>query len=158
MTHAVMPTMIAATIVMGITVCSLIGRLGFGLIGDFANKRYLITIGITLQIIGVFVLSFVHRDSVWLIVLFLLTYAPGFGATIPLRFALQADYFGTENLGAIMGAMALVSMVGGLASPIIAGWIFDFTGSYHLAWWLFALVSVPAIPMMLLAKPPRAQL
>ena len=151
------PTTIAATTVMGITVCSLIGRLGFGFIGDFANKRYLITIGIILQTIGIFVLTFVHMESVWLIIAFLLTYAPGFGATIPLRLALQADYFGTENLGAIMGAMALVGMVGGLASPIIAGWIFDFTGSYHLAWQLFALASVPAIPMMLLAKPPRAQ-
>ena len=150
------PTTIAATTVTGITVCSLIGRLGFGFIGDFANKRYLITIGITLQIIGIFALSFVHMDMIWLIVPFLLTYAPGFGATIPLRLALQADYFGTESLGAIMGAMALASMMGGLASPIIAGWIFDTTGSYHLAWQLFALVSVPAIPMMLLAKRPSA--
>jgi len=152
------PTTIAATTVTGITVCSLIGRLGFGFIGDFANKRYLITIGIALQTIGIFVLTFVHMDNVWLIVAFLLTYAPGFGATIPLRFALQADYFGAENLGAIMGAMALVGMLGGLASPIIAGWLFDFTGSYQLAWQLFALASVPAIPMMLLAKSPRPQL
>jgi sugar phosphate permease len=149
------PTAIAATVVTGITVCSLIGRLGFGFIGDFANKRNLITIGIILQTIGIFALSFVHMDRVWLIVPFLLTYAPGFGATIPLRLALEADYFGTESLGAIMGVMALVSMVGGLASPIIAGWIFDATGSYQLAWQLFALVSVPAIPLMLLIKPPR---
>lgn len=150
------PTAMAAATVMGITVSSLIGRLGFGFIGDFANKRYLITIGIILQTIGIFVLTFVHMENLWLIVVFLLTYAPGFGATIPLRFALQADYFGTKNLGAIMGAMALVGMVGGLASPIIAGWIFDVTGSYHLAWQLFAVVSIPAIPMMLLAKSPRA--
>jgi len=151
------PTTIAATTVTGISVCSLIGRLGFGFIGDFANKRYLITIGITLQTIGVFLLTFVHIDSVWLIFAFLLTYAPGFGATIPLRFALQADYFGTKNLGGIMGAITLVSMAGGLASPIIAGWIFDYTGSYHLAWQLSALVTVPAIPMMLLTKSPRAK-
>jgi len=148
-------TTIAATTVTGITVCSLIGRLGFGFIGDFANKRYLITIGIVLQTIGIFILTFVHADSIWFIIAFLLTYAPGFGATIPLRLALQADYFGTANLGAIMGAMALVGMVGGLASPIIAGWIFDFSGSYHLAWQLFALASIPSIPMMLLAKAPR---
>ena len=152
------PTTLAATTVTGMTVCSLIGRLGFGFIGDFANKRYLITIGIILQTIGVFALSFVHMDRVWLIIPFLLTYAPGFGATIPLRPALQADYFGTRSFGAIMGVMALVGMVGGLASPVIAGWIFDVKGSYLLAWQLFALVSVPAIPAMLLAKPPRAQL
>jgi len=151
------PTTIAAMAVTGMTVFSLIGRLGFGFIGDFANKRYLIAIGISLQIVGVFILSFVHMDRIWLIIPFLLTYAPGFGATMPLRPALQADYFGIGRFGAIMGAMTLVGMVGGLASPVIAGWIFDITGSYLLAWQLFALVSVPAIPLMLLAKPPRAQ-
>jgi len=147
---------LAATVVTGVTVSSLIGRLGFGLLGDFANKRYLITIGIALQTLGIFILSFVASDKLWLIIPFLLTYAPGFGATIPLRPALQADYFGIRNYGTIMGVMTLISMTGGLASPIIAGWIFDTTGSYQLAWQLFALITVPALPLMLLAKAPAA--
>ena len=145
---------LAATVVTGVTVSSLIGRLGFGLVGDFANKRYLITIGITLQTIGVFILSFVTKDRIWLIVPYLLTYAPGFGATVPLRLALIADYFGSRNYGTIMGIMTLISMAGGLASPIIAGWIFDTTGSYQLAWQLFALITIPAIPLKLLSKAP----
>jgi MFS family permease len=150
-------TTMAATTVTGVTVCSLIGRLGFGFLGDFANKRYLIAIGITLQMIGIFVLSFIDMDRVWIIIPFLLTYAPGFGATMPLRPALQADYFGTDNYGTIMGLMMLVSMVGGLASPIVAGWIFDVTGSYNLAWLIYAMVTLPAIPFMLLAKPPKVE-
>jgi len=151
------PTTMAATTVTGLTVCSLIGRLGFGFLGDFANKRYLIAIGITLQMIGVFVLSFIHMDRAWIIIPFLLTYAPGFGATMPLRPALQADYFGTDNYGTIMGLMMLVSMVGGLASPIVAGWIFDVTGSYNMAWLIFAMITFPAVPFMLLAKPPKVE-
>ncbi len=147
----------AATVVTGITISSLIGRLGFGLIGDFANKKYLITIGITLQAIGVFIFAFVDSDKLWLIIPFLLTYAPGFGATVPLRLALLADYFGPRNYGAIIGIMTLVSMAGGLASPIVAGWIYDATGSYQLAWQLFALITIPALPLMLLAKPPMTE-
>jgi OFA family oxalate/formate antiporter-like MFS transporter len=147
----------AATVMMGVTACSLIGRLGFGVIGDFANKRHLMAIGLTLQAIGIFIFSLVDSDRVWVIIPFLLTYAPGFGATIPLRPALQADYFGTKSFGAIMGIMTLIGMVGGLASPVIAGWIFDVTGSYHTAWLLFALASLPAIPLMLLAKAPSAE-
>jgi len=53
--------------------------------------------------------------------------------------------------------MGLIGMLGGVASPVIAGWLFDVMGSYHLAWQLFALVSAPAIPMMLLAKAPEAE-
>ncbi len=148
-------TTLAATAVTGITLCSLIGRLGFGLLGDFANKRTLIAIGMALQALGVFIFSFVDTERVWLLIPFLLTYAPGFGATIPLRLAIQADYFGTANYGTIMGMMMLISMVGGLASPIIAGWLYDTIGSYQMAWQIFALITLPAAPLMLLARPPR---
>jgi len=147
------PTTIAATAVTGMTLCSLIGRLSFGLLGDFANKRYLITIAITLQIFGILIFSFVDMNRIWLIVPFLLIYGSGYGGPIPLRPSLQADYFGTKSFGTIMGLMSVVSMLGGLTSPVVAGWIFDVMGSYRLAWQLFALVTVPAIPLMLLAKP-----
>lgn len=150
-------TAIAATAVMGMTLSSLIGRLGFGFLGDFTNKRYLVAIALTLQAIGLFIFSFVGIDKIWLIIPFLLTYGPGYGGPIPLRPALQADYFGTRSFGAIMGLMSSIGMLGGLASPVVAGWIFDVTGSYGLAWQIFAVVTLPAIPLLLLAKPPVAQ-
>ena len=150
-------TTLAATAVTGMTLSSVIGRLGFGFLGDFVNKRYLIAIAFSLQTIGLFLFSFTEAEKAWLLVLFLLVYSPGYGAPIALRPALQADYFGVRNFGTIMGLMSIVSMLGGLSSPIIAGWIFDITGSYRLAWQIFTLVSIPAIPLMLLAKPPRAK-
>ncbi|MFC1934078.1 MFS transporter [Chloroflexota bacterium] len=151
------PTAIAATAVTGLTLCSLIGRLGFGFLGDLTSKRYLMAVAYTLQAIGIFVFAFADFNRAWLIVLFLLAYAPGYGAPKPLRAALQADYFGTRSFGTIMGLMASMSMIAALVSPVVAGWIFDVTGSYRLAWQLFALATLPAIPLMLLAKPPKAQ-
>jgi len=147
-------TAIAATAVSGMTLCSLIGRFGFGFLGDFANKRYLIAIALCLQTIGVFIFSYINMDRAWLVIPFLLLYAPGYGGPIPLRPALQADYFGTRNFGTIMGLMTLISMVGGLVSPVYAGWIFDTTGSYSLAWRVIALSVIPGIPLVLISKPP----
>ncbi|MDP2730734.1 MAG: MFS transporter [Dehalococcoidales bacterium] len=147
-------TAIAATAVTGMTLFSLVGRLGFGLIGDFTNKRYLIAIAITLQTIGILIFSYVGNGSTWLIILFLLTYGAGFGGPIPLRAALQADFFGVKSFGTTMGLMSMIIMLGGLASPVIAGWIFDTSGSYVLAWQLFALTGVPGIALILLARPP----
>jgi MFS family permease len=149
------PTAIAALSVTGMTVCSLIGRLGFGLIGDYANKRYLIALSIVLQTVGLACFAFITRDAMWLLIAFLLTYGPGFGGPIPLWPGLQADYFGTRNFGTIMGLLTLTSVVGGLASPIVAGWIFDVTGSYRTAWEISILVALPAIPLMLLNRPPH---
>ena len=151
------PTAIGATAVMGLTLCSLIGRIGFGFLGDFHNKRYLIAIALTLQAIGLFIFSLIDVNRIWLIIPFLLIYGTGFGGPVPLRPALQADYFGMSSFGTIMGLMASISMIGGLVSPVFAGWVFDVTGSYRLAWWVVTLTTVPAIPLILLAKPPRAK-
>ena len=151
------PTAMAAMAVPGMTLSSLIGRIGFGFLGDFTSKRYLIAIALALQTIGIIIFSFVNMGRAWLIIPFLVIYGSGYGGPIPLRPALQADYFGARNFGTIMGLMLIVSMMGGLASPVIAGWFFDTTGSYQQAWQLFALTTVPAIPLILLAKPPDGQ-
>jgi len=148
-------TTIAALAVTGMTLCSLIGRIGFGMFGDFFNKRYLIAASLGLQAVGLFVFSTMAGDKLWLLPVFLLTFGPGYGGPIPLRPALMADYFGTKNFGTIMGLSGVVSMAGGLASPVVAGSIFDSTGSYQLAWIIFALITLPSVPLMLLARPPK---
>ncbi len=148
-------TTIAALSVTGMTVCSLIGRLGFGVFGDYANKRYLIAASIGLQTVGLVFFAFITSNSMWLLVAFLLTYGPGFGGPIPLWPGLQADFFGTRSFGSIMGLLTLTSVIGGLASPIVAGWIFDTTESYRLAWLISIFVTLPAIPLLLLNRPPR---
>ncbi|MFC1952826.1 MFS transporter [Chloroflexota bacterium] len=148
------PGTIAAIAVTGMTLASLIGRLSFGFLGDFRDKRYLIAIALSLQAVGLFVFSFIEAGNIWLILLFLITYAPGYGGPIPLRPALQADYFGTKNFGTILGLIATVGMFGGLISPVFTGWVYDITGNYYLVWRLFALLLLPSIPLMLLAKPP----
>jgi Cyanate permease len=149
------PTMTAATAVTGLTLCSLIGRLGFGLLGDVVTKRYLLAISITLQAFGVFILSYINVNTAWLLIPTLLIYGTGYGGPLPLRPALIADYFGTIRLGTIMGIMSAIGQLSGLASPVLAGWVFDVTGGYHLAWYIIALFTVPAIPLILLANPPR---
>ena len=70
---------------------------------------------------------------------------------------MQADYFGIRNFGTIMGLMSSISMLGGLFSPVVAGWIFDVTGSYSVAWQLFGITTIPSILLILLAKPPKVR-
>ena len=106
---------------------------------------------------GLIIFSFIDVDRAWLIIPFLLTYAPGYGGPVPLRPAMLADYFGRKSFGTIFGWLLLMSMGGGIASPVFAGWIFDVMGNYRLAWQIMACITVPAIPLVLLAKPPGAK-
>ncbi|MDD5287963.1 MAG: MFS transporter [Dehalococcoidales bacterium] len=149
-------TSIAAVAVTGMTLCSLIGRIGIGFLGDFTDKRYLIALSLGLQTTGLILFSLVGVDKMWILILFLLTFGPGFGGLMPLRPALQADYFGTKSFGTITGLMSVIATIGGLASPIFAGWIFDSTDSYRLAWQIFAVISLPGIPLVLLTHPPKS--
>ena len=149
------PSTAAALVVTGITLLSLIGRIGFGLLGDFFPKRYLIALAVFMQAVGVFIFAFIEFDRSWLLLLFLLIFAPGYGGPMPLRPGLQADYFGTKSYGTIMGLMSAVGMPAGLASPVLAGWVFDVTGSYRLAWQIISLLTLPAAILMLFATPPQ---
>ena len=151
-----LPSATAALAVTGFTLFSLVGRAGFGFLGDAANKRYLLTLALALQTIGMFLLNLIQMDRMWILVVFLFIFGTGWGAPIPLKPAIQADYFGTKSIGTIMGLLMLTATIGGLASPIIAGRIFDVTGSYHLAWQILGLITLPAVPLMLLTRPPKA--
>lgn len=58
------------------------------------------------------------------------------GARGPSITAKTADLFPGSQLGTILGAITVGTGVGSAAGSWLAGWSFDFTGSYHLAFWL----------------------
>lgn len=58
------------------------------------------------------------------------------GARGPSITAKTADLFPGSQLGTILGAITIGTGIGAGAGAWLAGWSFDFTGSYHLAFWL----------------------
>ncbi len=138
--------------VMGMTLISLVGRLGFGWLGDIRDKRHLLVITLSLQCIGVLILA--NITSPWHLIPFLIAFSPAYGGPIPLRPAIIGEYFGRTSFGAIHGLLMAVTVLGGLTGPIFAGWISDVTGDYRLAFLLLAFTSLAAIPAILAAKRP----
>ena len=53
--------------------------------------------------------------------------------------ALAAELFGTEHLAAIYGVVSMASGIGGVIGPFLAGYLFDLSASYTLAFLLGAL-------------------
>jgi hypothetical protein len=72
-----------------------------------------------------------------------------------VRSSLQADYFGLKEFGAIQGMALTVMTLGAYVGPIHAGWMYDVSGSYRLAFVLLALGPLLAAPLILSAKPPQ---
>ena len=65
-----------------------------------------------------------------------------------------ADYYGRQHLGTIRGITLPVQIAGQAVGPITAGFVFDATGSYHVAFVVFACVVTLGSVLVLTAVPP----
>ncbi len=66
-----------------------------------------------------------------------------------------ANYYGRQNLGTIQGVTLPVQIGGQALGPVTAGFVFDITGSYHIAFVFFACAVSLASLLVLMAVPPR---
>lgn len=135
------------------TLTSIVGRLGFGYLGDRIEKRYCLAMALALMGAGQLVL--VWADTLWQAMAALALIAPGFGGMVPVRPAMLADYFGTKHFGQINGWGRLMFTTGGAIGAWLVGYVFDVTEGYTLAWLISGLVVLAGVPAMLLATPPR---
>ena len=76
------------------------------------------------------------------------------GLHLLLRLA-WAEYYGREHLGSITGITLPVQVGGQALGPIIAGFLYDFTGSYLWPFRIFSTSVFIAGILVLTATPPR---
>ncbi|MGQ9572301.1 MAG: MFS transporter [Dehalococcoidia bacterium] len=144
----------ASAMAMGIPFGSLLGRISFGWLADYVAKRRLVAAAYACQGLGI--LIFASIASPWQAVLFLVVFALGWGGTIPVLPALQADYFGLRAFGAIQGLTWAIATLGAFGGPIFAGAVYDVLGSYRPAFFLMTLTTMAAVPLILLMGRPLA--
>ena len=138
---------LAAASVTAMTLLSLLGRLGFGYLADTLDKRHVTAACYTIT--GLSLLLYATVYSGWQALYVLPVFALGFGGSIPVRPAFQAEYFGLRAFGAIQGLAFTIATLGGLLGPVFAGWMYDVTESYRLAFVVLSAVSLLAVPLVL---------
>ena len=126
----------AGLVAAAIPLFSIIGRFGFGWLGDVFDKRYVIAV--TFGFMGMGMLAFSHMQATWAIYLFLFLFSPGFGGGSVLRGAVLREYFGRDSFGKMIGILMGFASIGGIIGPTLAGWVFDTLGSYDFIWLVFA--------------------
>ena len=86
--------------------------------------------------------------------LYLLAAAVGFawgsGTVTP---ALVAELFGLSSHGLILGVLVCGYAIGGAVGPLVAGYIFDVTYSYQLAFLVCAALSISSVILASLLRP-----
>jgi len=143
----------AGMVILAISIVSLLGRLASGVVGDKWDKRRVIAVAFVFQFIGT--LFFAYTSNNWHLVAFVVFWGIGFGASIPIRFSMLADYFGRRHFGTIMGIMMTFSTVFGVVGPIFVGLMFDVRGNYREPYLILAASIVFTIPLILTLTPPN---
>ncbi len=140
----------------GMVFASLIGRFGFGILGDYIDKRYLLIATYMLQAIGIFVLDSVQgMNQVWV---FVVIYGIAYGGAIPLYFAIVGDYFGRTNYATIRGFQQFFTIPAVVFGPIYAGLVFDISGDYSFAFMSFIGTLLVGMVFVFLARNPLSKL
>jgi MFS family permease len=94
----------------------------------------------------------------WMVIAFAVLHGLAWGARGPLMAAIRADYFGSAAFGAISGASSMVTMLGMMGGPLVAGMLADRTGTYRLGFTVLAVLAALGSFCFLLARrppPPR---
>ena len=146
------------------SIFALAGALGLvsavgGFISDRIGRELAYMLGCIAMILGILVLLPIRdTSSPWLLYLFAVLYGVGVGIDRPITMAAKADVFPGKHLGMIMGFNNLGYGLGGALGPWLAGYIFDVTGSYTLAFIISILSLIVGIALMWAAAPRKVRL
>src|SRR5205823_427145 len=109
-----------------------------GWLGDLLGRRRMMIVSSGLMTVGFIIFAYVTAERWWLLPAFWLVFGLGHAGWVALSQALVADYFGARRFATIRGLSSTLGLPAGVALPIVAGQIFDRTGSYVLVFFVCA--------------------
>jgi MFS family permease len=121
---------------------SLIGRFAIGALADRLGRS--LTLVLMQGAMGATYLLWAGAASYPLFALFALCFGLSYGGIVSLLPALCMDYFGARAVASIIGMLYSGAALGNLLGPVLAGLVFDHTGSYSLVIWACLALSALA--------------
>ncbi|MFC1902169.1 MFS transporter [Chloroflexota bacterium] len=141
----------AAAMLAVISATNPIGGLVLGSVADrIGNRRvYIICfILLTLALVWLF-----NATEAWKLYLFAFVFGIGAGGNATSTSPLVAELFGMRAHGLILGVIFSCMMLGGATGPFLAGYIFDVSGSYHLAFLITTAIGFCGLVLAVALRP-----
>lgn len=142
---------IAANIIVIIGGVNAVGRIIIGYSSDRIGVKPSLLISFILM--GIALLWVMVAKEVWMFYLFAIIFGFGYGGLATLTSMVTAELFGLRSLGAIVGVVMFSFTLGGAIGPLLAGSVFDISGSYKPAFLASAAVSAAGIILSSVLKP-----
>ena len=131
----------------------MVGRLVMGFAGDrIGHKRAMVVCFLTL----ITALSWLQvARELWMLYLFAAIYGFNHGGVFALISPTVAGLFGTRSQGTLLGIVICSGTIGGSIGSVLAGYIFDVTGSYQLAFFILLVLAIVGLILAILIRPIR---
>ena len=115
---------------------SFTGRILVGAISDRIGRKLTAVICALIQFGNMLWLTWAH--DLWMLYLFAIVFGFTYNGLTTAISALIGDIFGIHSIGSIMGMLEIGFGIGAAIGPFIAGIIYDASGSYYIAFLVFA--------------------
>ncbi|MYB42957.1 MAG: MFS transporter [Chloroflexi bacterium] len=147
----------AALIVSATAALGMGSRLAFGLIVDRVRRFEHLVIAMCACLAGALVALLLDSSAAGISV-FVVLWVCGTGGGPIIEAMLLTRMFGLAHFATLLGAMLVLEEFGLVVSPVIAGWIFDVTGSYDLALVMFVCsFGLSALFFAIVSRLPQLQ-
>jgi MFS family permease len=137
----------AAGILSVISLTSIVGNFGVGIIIDRMGSWVSIVVSLALMLVGLILL--LGMKELWSLYLFAIIFGFSWGILVISRSIIIADLFGLHAHGAITGTILFLYSIGGMIGPLAAGHIFDISRHYQLVFWFFTGLALFTLIMTL---------
>jgi MFS family permease len=128
-----------------------------GVLSDRWGRGSVFALGSAIGIAGIGCLGWLQGPEDFLLLLGYVVAGVGFGMRISLLAAIPTDLFAGRHLGVILGAAQGGGGLGGFIGPFLGGWLFDVSGSYHVAFAVAALTIAMSAVAAWIATPHGAR-
>ena len=79
----------------------------------------------------------------------------GWGANSTIRMSMVSEFYGVRSVGTLIGLTHIAWSVGGIIGPVLAGHIFDISGSYRVAFSVGGLLMMVGMMATYYLKVPK---
>ena len=143
----------ASLVITLMTAAQVGGVLAGWAIGDRFDKRFVAAVCMLMHAVGLLMLA--YATGIAMLVAFAVFHGGAWGLRGPLMQSIRADYFGRRAIGMILGLSSLITVIGQIGGPMIAGMLADLTGNYRAGFTVLAVLAGLGSLFFLLAKRPR---
>ncbi len=141
----------AAGVLSTIGAVSMLGRFASGLVIDRRGSKAVMGVCFVLLLGNLVWLQF--ADRLWMFYLFGAVYGLAHGGFFTAISPLVAEWFGIHSHGTLFGIVVCFGTTGGAVGPLLAGHLFDRSGSYQSTFLLLTVLALVAWGLLLTLRP-----